>query len=633
MHESTQQLKLYRLLVENSLGLMCIHDLDGVLLLINPDIAQSLGYRMEDGLGRNLREFLFPSVRPMFDRYLQRIRTNPVDSGLMRLQAKDGAERIWFYRNLRHEEPGSPPRVLGHALDITDRILAERALKQSQKELTKARDELALRVAERTAELQQANERLAAEVKQRKQVEDELMRAQKLEALAVLAGGIAHDFNNFLTIVQGNTDLAKIHMKPGDPVCEILQQTDTACKRAASLASQLLTFGKGGAPIVRTTSVAELLAASVDLARAGSQVRFDLAIPDDLWPADIDVGQISQVFHNVLLNARQAVPEGGVIDVRAENVVIDEAVPFIGTGKYIRILIRDNGCGIPEEILPKIFDPYFTTKETGSGLGLATAYSIVTKHHGHIRADSTAGQGSTFCIHLPASELSPVTQPASVVRMGTGRILVMDDEEAIRSVLGLMMQQLGYEVECASDGAEAVELFARAMVSGRSFVGVLLDLTVPGRMGGKEAAAELRSIDPSVKLIVSSGYSDAPILSEFKKYGFDDVIRKPYTLAELGDVLTRVIGSNLRRVATPPSSRGGRDISVECYRLTAPMPAVWDKAGGERVSVMLPAGAVLKNTSQRTTTLLGMIGVYWNGRHYSVYPKDLLQRAERLSTA
>jgi len=633
MHESTQQLKLYRLLVENSLGLMCIHDLDGVLLVINPAVAQSLGYRMEDGLGRNLREFLFPSVRPMFDRYLQRIRTNPVDSGLMRLQAKDGAERIWFYRNLRHEEPGSPPRVLGHALDITDRILAERALKQSQKELTKARDELALRVAERTAELQQANERLAAEVKQRKQVEDELMRAQKLEALAVLAGGIAHDFNNFLTIVQGNTDLAKIHMKPGDPVCEILQQTDTACKRAASLASQLLTFGKGGAPIVRTTSVAELLAASVDLARAGSQVRFDLAIPDDLWPADIDVGQISQVFHNVLLNARQAVPEGGVIDVRAENVVIDEAVPFIGTGKYIRILIRDNGCGIPEEILPKIFDPYFTTKETGSGLGLATAYSIVTKHHGHIRADSTAGQGSTFCIHLPASELSPVTQPANVVRMGTGRILVMDDEEAIRSVLGLMMQQLGYEVECASDGAEAVELFARAMVSGRSFVGVLLDLTVPGRMGGKEAAAELRSIDPSVKLIVSSGYSDAPILSEFKKYGFDDVIRKPYTLAELGDVLTRVIGSNLRRVATPPSSRGVRDISVECYRLTAPMPAVWDKAGGERVSVMLPAGAVLKNTSQRTTTLLGMIGVYWNGRHYSVYPKDLLQRAERLSTA
>jgi len=633
MYGSTSQLQLYRLLVENSLGLMCIHDLDGVLLLINPAVAQSLGYRMEDGLGRNLKEFLSPAVQPMFDNYLRRIRTNPEDSGLMRLQAKDGTERTWLYRNLRYEEPGSPARVLGHALDITDRILAERALKQSQKELAKARDELVLRVAERTAELQQANERLAAEIKQRKQIEDELLRVQKLEALAVLAGGIAHDFNNFLTIVQGNTDLAKTQVRRGDPVHDLLQQTDTACKRAASLASQLLTFGKGGAPVLRATSVAQLLAASVDLARAGSQVRFDLTIPDDLWPADIDVGQVSQVLHNVLLNARQAVPEGGVVDVRAENVVIDEAVPFISAGKYVKIQIRDNGCGIPEGILPKIFDPYFTTKETGSGLGLATAYSIVTKHHGHISANSTVGQGSTFCIHLPASEVSPLTQPSTSVRTGSGRILVMDDEEAIRTLLELMMQQLGYEVECASDGAEAVELFARARTSGRRFAGVLLDLTVPGRMGGKEAAAKLRRIDPLAKLIVSSGYSDAPILSEFQKYGFDDVIRKPYTLAELSEVLTRVIGSNLRGVTAAPTSSGKREVPVERYRLTAPMPAVWDKPGGERVSVMLPAGAVLKNTSQRSTTLLGMIGVNWEGRHYSVYSKDLLQKAELVSTA
>jgi CheY-like chemotaxis protein len=193
-----------------------------------------------------------------------------------------------------------------------------------------------------------------------------------------------------------------------------------------------------------------------------------------------------------------------------------------------------------------------------------------------------------------------------------------------------MMSQLGYEVECASDGAEAIELFTRATASGRGFAGVLLDLTVPGRMGGKEAAAELRKIDPSVKLIVSSGYADIPILSEFQKYGFDDVIRKPYTLAELSDVLTRVIGANLRGViATPHSSEGGD----ERYLLKAPLAAVWDKSGGERVSVILPAGAVLKNSSQRSTTLLGMIGVYWKGRHYSVYPKDLLQKAERVSTA
>jgi PAS domain S-box-containing protein len=452
MQESAQLLKLYRLLVEDSLGLMCIHDLDGVLLVINPAVAKSLGYRVEDGLGRNLREFLSPSVRPMFDDYLQRIRTNPMDSGLMRLQAKDGADRVWFYRNVRYEEAGSPARVLGHALDITDRILVERALKRSQNDLAKARDELVLRVAERTTELQQANARLEAEVNQRKLIEEELLRASKLEALAVLAGGIAHDFNNFLTIVQGNLELAQIHTRPGDVLYPILQQTDTACKRAASLASQLLTFGKGGAPIVRTASVAQLLAASVDLARAGSQVRFDLVIPDDLWPAEIDAGQISQAFHNLLINARQAVPEGGVVEVRAENVVIEDGALSINKGKYVRIFVRDYGCGIAPEILPRIFDPYFTTKETGSGLGLATAYSIVTKHQGHIRADSTLGQGSTFCIHLPASEITPVTQPAAVVWRGAGRILVMDDEEAIRTLLELMMKQLGYEVECASDG-------------------------------------------------------------------------------------------------------------------------------------------------------------------------------------
>jgi PAS domain S-box-containing protein len=629
MHESEQQLKLYRLLVENSLGLMCIHDLDGVLLVINPAVAQSLGYRVEDGIGRNLREFLSPSVRPMFDKYLQRIRTNAMDSGLMRLQAKDGEERIWFYRNVRYEEPGSPVRILGHALDITERINAENALRESQNDLAKARDELVLRVAERTAELQQANERLEAEINKRKVIEEELLRADKLEALAVLAGGIAHDFNNFLTIVQGNLELAKIHTKPGDAVCEILQQSDTACKRAISLASQLLTFGKGGAPIIRTTAVAQLLAASLDLARAGSQVRFDLAIPDDLWPAEIDAGQISQVFHNLLLNARQAVPEGSVVEVRAENVVIEGGTLPINAGKYVKISIRDHGSGIPPEILPRIFDPYFTTKDTGSGLGLATAYSIVTKHQGHLRVDSTVGQGSTFYVHLPASEMSPFIQPSAVVRRGAGRILVMDDEEAIRRLLELTMSQLGYEVECASDGAEAIELFTRAVTSGRGFDGVLLDLTVPGRMGGQEAAAELRKIDPSVKVIGSSGYADIPILSEFQKYGFDDVIRKPYTRAELSDVLTRVIGGKVKEATTPRFSEG-RD---ELYRLKAPLPAVLDKAGGERVSVILPAGAVLKNSSQRSTTLVGMIGVYWKGQHYSVYPKDLLQKAEHVSTA
>ncbi len=540
--DEADQLKLYRLLVENSLGLMCIHDFDGVLLSINPAVAESLGYRLEDGLGRNLREFLAPSVQNMFDDYLRRIRTNPVDTGLMRLVAKDGTERIWLYRNVQCEQSGPRALVLGHALDITERINAERALKQSRKDLAKARDELALRVAERTAELRQTNERLRAEIEQREQIEEELLRARKLEALAVLAGGIAHDFNNFLTIVQGNLELATILTQPGDSVLrDILEQAGTACRRAASLSSQLLTFGKGGAPIVRAASVAQLLEDSVNLARAGSQVSFDLVIPADLWPAELDTGQIGQVFHNVLLNARQAVPEGGVVEVRAENERIKQGAAPLNAGAYVRISVRDNGCGIAPDILPRIFDPYFTTKGTGRGLGLATAYSIVAKHRGHLSVDSTLGVGTTLSIHLPASEMAPAIQPASVVRTGAGRILIMDDEEAIRKLLEQMLTRLGYEPECSRDGAEAVELYDRARASGRAFAAVLLDLTVPGGMGGEEACARLRRIDPSVKLIVSSGYSDSPVMSEFQEHGFDDVIRKPYTLAELSQVMSRVV--------------------------------------------------------------------------------------------
>ena len=240
----------------------------------------------------------------------------------MRVEAKDRSERIWFCRNIRYDRPGDSPLVLGHAIDITERIRAERALKEAQAALQKAHDELATHVAERTAELQQANERLLAEMEQRKQVEEELFRGRKLESLGVLAGGIAHDFNNFLTIISGNIALAKMQLKPADPVCEMLEQAAVACKRATSLASQLLTFGKGGAPVRRPAPLAGVVKDAVDLARAGATVTIDLAIAGDLWSAEIDIEQISQALHNILLNARQAMPEGGMIEVRAENVVL-----------------------------------------------------------------------------------------------------------------------------------------------------------------------------------------------------------------------------------------------------------------------------------------------------------------------
>jgi PAS domain S-box-containing protein len=542
-HDSRDQFELYRLLVENSLGLMCIHDLDGMLLAVNPAVAASLGYAPESGVGRNLRDFLASSFRGLFPAYLERIRQSPVDTGHMRLLAKDGTERIWFYRNIRYDASGSDPVVLGHALDVTDRIAAERALRQSEKALSKARDELAARVAERTADLEQANARLCEEIAQRKTAEEELLRTRKLEALGVLAGGIAHDFNNYLTIVSGNLELAGSQLPEGSLTHDLLKQATAACGRAVSLASELLAFSAGGAPIRRAMSVAQLVEGAVSLVSAGAQVGFDVAVESDLWPAELDAAQVGHVLHNILLNARQATRDGGTIEVRATNFALCDPNPSLPIGKYVKITIRDNGCGIPPENLSRIFDPYFTTKRAGSGLGLATAHTIVSRHRGHISVDSTPGLGSSFHIYLPAAapNILKHTPAERQIHTGVGRVLVMDDQEAIRRVLVTLLTRLGYEVECAGDGMAAIEKYQQAISLGLGFDAVLLDLTVAGGMGGKEAAAQLRRLDPSARLIVSSGYTDVPIMAEYQRYGFDDVIRKPWTIAELSAVFRRVI--------------------------------------------------------------------------------------------
>src|SRR5579872_1220179 len=332
-----QQPDLYRLLVENSLGLLCIHDPSGVLLAVNPAVAQSLGYKIEEGIGRNLREFLAPSVRHLFDDYLRRIQMRPTVSGLMRLVATDGSERVWFYRNTRYDRPGLPPLVLGHALDVTRRVQVERDLTEAKKALRKAHDELAARVAERTAELEQTNERLRIEIEQRLQVERELLRARQLESLGVLAGGIAHDFNNFLTVVQGNIALAKVQLGPGNPAHEILDQATDACQRATSLSNQLLTFARGGAPVRRTVSVASLVKEAVDLVSGGSPAAIDLSVGEGLWAAELDPEQIHQALHNILLNAREAVSGSGQVEVRADNVVVRSSLQPLKPGPYVRI--------------------------------------------------------------------------------------------------------------------------------------------------------------------------------------------------------------------------------------------------------------------------------------------------------
>jgi PAS domain S-box-containing protein len=540
-NESDTPSTLYQLLVENSLGLMCIHDLDGVLLSVNPAVPASLGYPPRHGPGRNLGEFLAPEFRHLFDAYLRRIRRDKKESGLMRLQASDGSERIWMYRNALYAPEGADPVVLGHALDITDRVQAERALREAKAELRKANEELARRVEERTAELQEANRRLSVEIEQRTKMEEELLRRRNLESLGTLAGGIAHQFNNFLTVVQGNVALAR--MRPGvdRAVGDLLEEIAGACERTAFLASQLLTFAKGGAPVRRAVPMAGLVRDAVNLVRTGSPVSVHVDLAPDLWSADIDPGQIGQALHNIVLNAREAAPAGGMIEVTAANVTVPD-----GSGNptsCVRIAVRDYGGGIAAEVLPRIFDPYFTTKPRSSGLGLTSAYSIVRKHGGLMSVTSQPGQGTLVTIDLPASQAEPAVPPEEPPAAGDHRwkLLVMDDEASIRRLLKSVLSARGHDVTCVSDGAEAIALYEAAKAAGRGYDAVLLDLTVKGGMGGVDAAARLKEMDPGARLIVSSGYSDSPVLSEFRKFGFDEILHKPWAPGQVAEAFRSVL--------------------------------------------------------------------------------------------
>jgi len=382
---------------------------------------------------------------------------------------------------------------------------------------------------------------LVEEVTHRKTMEEELLKAQKLESIGVLAGGIAHDFNNLLTAIMNNLFLMKNHINPEEQVYDWIKATEKAAVRAQGLTQQLLTFSKGGAPVKGLIDIRELVSDSISIALRGSNVGCEYVIPDDIWHIEADAGQMNQAINNILINAGQSMPEGGTITINCENVIVGtENNLTLKEGNYIKISIEDQGTGISGEHLPRIFDPYFTTKQKGSGLGLSTTYSIIKKHHGHINAESELGAGTVFNIYLPAStETLKIKKPAEdVPETGTGKVLVMDDNELVRDSLGQMLFSIGYVVEFASDGKEAVDIYKNAMASGHLFNAVIMDLTIPGGMGGKEAVRELLKIDPHVKAIVSSGYSYDPIMSKYRDYGFRAVLKKPYKdMRELNRIL------------------------------------------------------------------------------------------------
>ena len=385
---------------------------------------------------------------------------------------------------------------------------------------------------------------VAHDITERKKIEQELSKTQKLESLGVLAGGIAHDFNNILSGIMGNISLAKFKAEHGEDNIQLLDEALRASSSAQGLTQQLLVFSKGGAPIKKAASISEILRESSAFALRGSKVRCEFNIDEGLWPIRVDVGQFNQVIHNLLINAKQAMPDGGTVEIFASNIVLspEDDLPLTD-GNYIKISIQDQGIGMSEEQISKIFDPYFTTKNHGSGLGLTMTYTAISRHDGYITVESEKEKGATFHIYLPAVEKAEDEKIDREKRSvtGQGNILVMDDEEMVRQVTEAMLSTLGYDVRCARNGSEAITLYEEVKQSSHPFDAIIMDLTIPGELGGKETIARLLKIDPSAKVIVSSGYSNDPVIADFEKYGFKGVVTKPYGIDELGTVLRHVL--------------------------------------------------------------------------------------------
>ncbi len=382
------------------------------------------------------------------------------------------------------------------------------------------------------------------DVSMQKKIEEELKKTDKLESLSILAGGIAHDFNNILTSILVNIGLFELFKDDKVKLSSKMKKIEAAIFRAKNLTQQLLTFSKGNAPVKNPASIRELLEETVNFSLSGSNVKCKLIVPDDLWKVDIDEGQISQVIQNITINGVQAMPEGGTIEVRAGNVVRKEIKDLpLKKSRYIRIEFRDQGIGIPDSHLKNIFDPFFTTKQKGGGLGLATAFSIIKNHDGLITVESELGKTTTFYIYLPALErkVEEEEKDSGKIIKGSGSILLMDDDEMILEATGELLRCIGYKVITAKDGEEAVELYKSRMDSLDPIACVILDLTIPNGLGGRETVKEMLKIDPDVKALVSSGYSIDSIISEYKKFGFVGAIPKPYVIEELSLLINKIL--------------------------------------------------------------------------------------------
>ncbi|HTX65199.1 MAG TPA: ATP-binding protein [Opitutaceae bacterium] len=389
---------------------------------------------------------------------------------------------------------------------------------------------------------------IRAQLEQQARLEAEVQRAARLESLGVLAGGIAHDFNNVLTVVMGNVSLAQLDGQAAASAGPFLREIERAAHRARDLTQQLLTFAKGGQPLRVPLDLAAVVREAAASVATSPDLRIDYAFAAGLWPATADKDQVVQAVRNILRNAAEAMPRGGPVRIAlANDELAGGTAPPLPAGRYVRLAVTDAGVGIKPEVLPQIFDPYFSTKRTGRGMGLATVYSIVKRHLGHIAVESVPDRGTTVTLWLPAAEtpaparVTPALPTALPQPAPAARVLLMDDEESIRRVGAQLLERMGLVVSVASDGGDALRQFTAARDRAQPFDLLILDLTVPGGMGGKQTIAAIRELDPRVPAIVSSGYSDDPVMAEFRAHGFQGVVPKPYDASTLAEIVGRLL--------------------------------------------------------------------------------------------
>jgi PAS domain S-box-containing protein len=491
--------EIYRRLIERSPDAIVVHS-EGLIDYVNQAAVKIFeGNRVNDLVGRPLTDLAHPEYVEIAKKRIRKIYEDKEEVGLMeqKMIRLDGSE-------FDVEVMGAPMIFRGKA----------------------------------------SGQSIIRDITEKKKMELELQKAQKLESVGLLAGGIAHDFNNILTAILGNISLGKLYSEDDGSIHSVLTEAEKATQQAKDLTHQLLTFSKGGAPVKETRSIYEIIKDSASFVLRGSNITCQYQSPSNIWSVEVDTAQISQVIQNLIINAEQAMPNGKIIKVKLENTILKKRLfPGIKPGKFVKILISDEGIGIPEEYIDKIFDPYFTTKQKGSGLGLATSYSIIRRHGGHIQIKSNIGVGTDVEIYIPASDkqIPERDQQNFHLENGDGRILVMDDEQMIRELSIQFLNHLGYDVEAVPDGESAIKLYKKSLRNKDPFKLIIMDLTIPGGMGGKEAIKKLKEIDPNVKAVVSSGYSNDPVLANFQKFGFSAVLVKPYKIETLSSTINDVI--------------------------------------------------------------------------------------------